>query len=42
MDNLIVEDKEKSKQQKREVKVKEFREYLVDKGVVLAFIKSTD
>jgi len=40
MDNAIVEEKEKIKQQKKEAKIKEFREYLVDKGVVLAYIKS--
>ena len=32
-------DKEKHLQLKLEKKLKEFREYLVDKGVVLSFVK---
>lgn len=38
--NLTMEEKEKLKQLKKEAKIKEFREYLVDKGVTLSFIKS--
>ena len=40
MENVSIEDNEKAKLLKREAKVKKFREYLVDKGVVLAVIKS--
>lgn len=40
MENVSIEDNEKAKLLKREAKVKKFREYLVDKGVVLAIIKS--
>ncbi len=40
METPTPEEEEKLKQQKRESKVKEFREFLVDKGVVLAFVKS--
>lgn len=51
MENLMFEEESNSqkllhrevstsKKSKREAKVKEFREYLTDKGVVLSFVKS--